>query len=130
MTNWGLSSKSTVNPPSTACAATPPTRPSDSQTGRAAAGERRSDPSTARITATETSPVKTRLTNSIMAFASLVSRGERLPGEQLGQSGHPRPESVSRTAPPVTMMTASSTAATNVTRRYAAGLKRGSRARG
>jgi hypothetical protein len=61
--------------------------------------------------------VKTRFTNSIMALASLAPRGASRPGEQLGQSGQPRPESVSRTAPPVTMMIASSTAAANVTRR-------------
>ena len=41
--------------------------------------------------------------------------------EHVGQSGHPSPEFVNRTAPPVTMMNASAMVATNVILRYAAG---------
>jgi hypothetical protein len=40
-----------------------------------------------------------------MAEVSLALWGAKRPGEQFGQSVHPRPEPVSRTAAPVTMMT-------------------------
>ena len=46
---------------------------------------------------------------------------------QLTPTGHARPELLRRTAAPVTMMIASSTAATIVTRRYAIGLRCGTR---
>ena len=69
------------------------------------------------MTVRETSPVKTRLTNSIMAFTSLAAWGVSRPASQFGHSGHPRPEPLSRTAPPVTMMTATRTMAANAMRR-------------
>ena len=62
-----------------------------------------------------------------MALRSEALRGVSRPGSQLGQSGQPRPEPVRRTAPPVTITTASSTATTNVIRRNAAARERGSR---
>ena len=48
---------------------------------------------------------------------------------QLSPTGQPSPESVSRTAPPVTMMIVSRIAATSVMRRYASGLRCGTRMR-
>ena len=57
-----------------------------------------------------------------MAWASLDERGVRRPGEQLGQSGHPRPEPLSRTAPPVMMMMAKKIVAAKAIRWKALGL--------
>ena len=80
---------------------------------------RASDPRTATITTTDTSPVTSRLTYSMVAWPadSWNSWGASLPSAQVGQSGQPRPEPVTRTAPPDTMIAASRTSATNVTRR-------------
>ena len=84
-------------------------------------------PSTATITATDTRPVNMRLSDSIHWCESDWACAVSWPVEQLGHDGHPRPESLRRTAPPVTMMIASSTAATIVIRRYASGLRCGTR---
>jgi hypothetical protein len=88
---------------------------------------RTSEPSTATITTSDTRPVTTRLTNSIMACESVADSGVRLPGSQLGHSGHPRPDPVSRTDAPVTTMRARRTTATSAMRRYWLGLTRGRR---
>ena len=53
-------------------------------------------------------PVKSRLMYSIQPCPSAAPCGTRWPGEQFGQSEHPSPDWVSRTAPPVTMMAARS----------------------
>ena len=79
------------------------------------------------ITMIETAPVKSRLMYSIQPCSSAAPWGTRWPGEQLGQSGQPSPDWVRRTAPPVTMIAASSRQATKVILRYAAGLSRGMR---
>ena len=79
------------------------------------------------ITATDTRPVNSRL--------SVLDGGVLVDGPcawswlfgQLTPDGHPRPEFVRRTAAPVTMMIASSIAATIVIRRYAIGLRCGTR---
>ncbi len=124
ITNWGFRSNSTVSCPSTACARTPATNPIDSAVRSFRLGIRTRLPRTATITATDTRPVKSRLTCSIVACSLAAPWAcSRLFG-QLIPTGHPRPELVRRTAAPVTMITASSAAATNVIRRYAAGLSR------
>ncbi len=81
------------------------------------------------ITATDTRPVNIRLSDSIHWWESDCACAVSWPVEQLGHDGHPRPESDSRTAPPVTMMIASRMAATMVIRRYAIGLRCGTRMR-
>ena len=106
ITNSGRRSKMTVSPPTTACARTPATRPSESQMRSRRRGSRRNDPSTHTITAIDTAPVNMRLTNSTIAWPPSAPLGVSRPGSQLGQSGQPRPEPVRRTAAPVTMMTA------------------------
>ena len=54
----------TVSPPRTIWATTPTTRPTESHVRSRRRGARTSDPSTARITSTDTSPVNSRFTNS------------------------------------------------------------------
>ena len=95
-------------------AITPTTRPAESHTRSLRRGARASEPSTATITTIETAPVKSRLMYSIQPWPSEAPCGTRWPGEQFGQSEHPSPDWVSRTAPPVTMMAARSRTATKV----------------
>ena len=71
------------------------------------------------MTPTETSPVNSRLICSIAAC--LVATSTSCWSLHRGQSSHPRPEPVSRTAAPVTTMMHSSARATTVIRRYVAG---------
>jgi hypothetical protein len=59
--------------------------------------------------------VTVRFTNSTMAWYSQGATSRS--SEQVGQSGHPRPDPVIRTAPPVTMMKATAAVASPVTRR-------------
>ena len=66
ITNGGSSSFFTTSAPSSACAITPSTRPSDSHTRSRRRGVRTSDPNTAMITAIDTIPVTMRLMNSIL----------------------------------------------------------------
>ena len=73
ITNGGESSLSTTSLPSTICTITPATRPSESSTRSVRRGARTSDPSTATITASETSPVTVRFTNSTMAWKSFAA---------------------------------------------------------
>ena len=68
ITKPGLRSNSTVRPPSTACAKTPATRPTESHTRSRRRGVRTRLPSTATITAIDTSPVNRRFTNSTIAL--------------------------------------------------------------
>ncbi len=116
-----------MSPPSTACANTPATRPSESQVRSRRRGVRTRLPSTATITAIDTSPVNIRLSDSIHWCESDAAWAVSWPESQFGHDGHPSPDDVSRTAAPVTMMTASRIAATSVICRYAAGLNRGTR---
>jgi hypothetical protein len=81
---------------------TPATRPSDSHVRSRRRGTRTSEPSTAAITATATTPVNSRFTCSIAAW--LLDTSMRRSSLQFGQSSHPRPLPVSRTAAPVTTM--------------------------
>ena len=114
ITNGGASLNSTVSPPRTIWAMTPATRPHDSTTRSRRRGRRTSEPRTAAITRTETAPVTARFPNSTRAWYSHGAT-TRLRAH-VGQSGHPRPEPVTRTAPPVTMITPTATAARAVMR--------------
>ncbi len=67
------------------------------------------------MTMTDTSPVTVRFTNSTRAWYS--SGATIRPSAQVGQSGQPSPDPVTRTAPPVTTMKPRATRATNVIRR-------------
>ena len=115
MTNGGARWNSTVKPPSTIWASTPATSPSDHRVRSRRLGTRTNEPSTASITATDTSPVMSRLTNSIMALTS--SGATNWSCSQVGQSEQPSPDPVSRTPAPVTMMNARASAANRVMRR-------------
>ena len=64
---------------------------------------------------TETAPVMSRFTNSTMGLSS--SGATKRSCSQPGQSEQPRPDPVSRTAPPVTMMKHRATSAISVIRR-------------
>ncbi|NCY16392.1 MAG: hypothetical protein EBX39_06420 [Actinobacteria bacterium] len=75
---------------------------------------RSSEPSTATMTMTETRPVMVRLMNSTMAWYS--SGATYRSDSQVGQSEHPSPEPVSRTAAPVMMMNTSASSASRVMR--------------
>ncbi len=64
---------------------------------------------------TDTAPVTVRFTNSMRAW---VSSGATIrPSAQVGQSGQPSPDPVTRTAPPVTTMNPRATGASRVTLR-------------
>ncbi len=65
----------------------------------------------ARPTTTHTTSVSIRLVNSMIPWMPIAAVGARSPPVQVGQVGQPRPEPVSRTAPPVTTI---STLATRV----------------
>ena len=78
-------------------------------------GVRSSEPSAASATATDTTPVIVRFTDSTSAL--YWSGGTTLPRAQVGQSGQPRPDPVRRTAPPVTTMAKRATTAAPVMRR-------------
>ena len=109
-------------PPSTIWPMTPPTRPSDSHVRSRRRGSRTRAPSTARMTAIATTPVKRRFTCSIAPW--VLDTSTKLLRLHSGQSGQPRPEPVRRTSAPVTMITARASAASRVRRRYVAGRSR------
>ena len=110
----GSSSVLTSRPPSTTWASTPATRPSDSRVRSDRRGRRLAEPSTAAITASATTPVNSRFPNSIRAWYSRSATNRS--SEQVGQSSHPRPDPVRRTAAPVTTMVASAHRANRVRR--------------
>jgi hypothetical protein len=90
------------------------TRPHAQRTRSGRGGSRRRAPRTASTTATDTAPVKVRLTNSIHPFAPVAPRGTSEPSSQVGQVGHPMPDPVSRTAAPETTIAPTATSATAV----------------
>ncbi len=104
-TTSGDSPVSTVTPPMAACTRTPAgwTRASR-QTARRSRASRRAARTTHTATAS-TTKVMRRLPNSMNVVHSAVAAcGTTDPPSQVGQSGHPNPEPVIRTIPPVTMM--------------------------
>jgi hypothetical protein len=64
-----------------------------------------------------TAPVIRRLTHSTMPWVSLAERGVKLSASQVGQVEQPRPDPVSRTAAPVTMMNTSAASVARAMRR-------------
>lgn len=66
------------------------------------------------MTATETRPVTMRLMNSTWAWKRLGATN--LVAVHAGHLGQPRPDPVSRTPPPVTMMKPSASSASSVIR--------------
>ena len=114
-TSHGFRWLSTTMPPRTTWPTTPATSPHDHRTRSARRGLRASEPSTAAITATDTSPVMSRLPNSIQPWNS--ASGTNRSCSQVGQSEQPRPDPVRRTAAPVTTIPASRTRATPQIRR-------------
>ena len=108
-TTHGFRSVSTVKPPMIACAGIP-----SASTKASSRTSRRSEPHAATNVATAiatSTNVSSRLPNSIAACTSRAPCGVNDVDVQRGQVGQPRPEPVSRTAPPVTTST---TLATNV----------------
>jgi hypothetical protein len=129
----GLSAVSTVIPPSTACSTTLAGCAAASQTRSARRSGFPSGPGTrnrhaAMKTATATAittNVRRRLPNSIQVFAIVwpgVRVATRLLVVQSGQSGQPSPDSLSRTAAPVTMIPALATTPANARRRIDVGV--------
>ena len=119
MVKRGSSSVLTSSAPSTTWASTPATSPSDSTVRSRRLGRRIQEPSTAAITARATTPVNSRFRNSISAWYSRSAT--KRSSEQVGQSSHPRPEPVRRTAAPVTTMVARAHSANRVSRAYVGG---------
>ncbi len=112
----GWRSTSTVTPPSTIWARTPVTSPSDSHVRSRRRGTRTRAPSTAAMTARLTSPVNRRLSCSMAACGDDTSMNLVL--LHAGQSAHPNPDPVRRTAAPVTMIAQIASRAPTVTARY------------
>src|SRR5262249_30619998 len=92
-------------------------------------GGRKRLPSTARITATDTRPVNSRLTCSTVAGSLAGPCACSWLFGQMTPTGQPRPEPGSPTAAPATREIARGTAATIVPRGYAMGLRCGTRMR-
>ena len=107
MTNGGASLWSTVSPPSTTSAKMPATRPEASTTRSRRRGRRLMAARTTSTMATVMATLTRRLPNSTQAWN--WSGATTLVEVHAGQSLQPRPEPVSRTAPPLTMATASAT---------------------
>ena len=109
ITNPGARWLRTVNPPSTAWATTPSGSSTASQ-ARSRRNGRRVKASTAATTViTPTTPETARLPNSISAC--VLSGGSGVP-PHFGQFAQPSPESVSRTAAPVSTIRVSAASVT------------------
>lgn len=92
---------------------TPATSPQDQRTRSERLGVRRYASQTTSPTDADTASEMSRLPNSIQGWNP--HSGTMRSAEHWGQSSHPRPELVSRTADPVKMMPANNTAATQTT---------------
>ncbi len=64
-----------------------------------------------------TAPVTWRFAHSIIPWVSLAERGVKLSGSHSGTVGQPRPDPVSRTAAPVTMISTSDASVITTSRR-------------
>jgi hypothetical protein len=107
ITTHGLSVVRTVAMPITAWAGMPSSRTTAgtmrSRRGRSERNVRTIASSMANAMATSTN-VSSRLPNSMRPWTPISGVGTRESSAQFGTSGQPRPEPVSRTAPPVTTM--------------------------
>ena len=93
------------------------------------AGPPQRAPTTVATASRPTAALSIRLANSTMAWPSLADRGVKLSGSQRGQVEQPRPDPVSRTPAPTTVMTTRATSVTRTRVRSADGDRRGSRTR-
>ena len=124
----GLRLVSTTIPPSTICASTPPGCAAASQTRsarRRPAGRNRQAATRTATATTVTATVTMRLPNSIQVWnigSPRVCAAIRLLRVHCGQSGQPSPDLLSRTAAPVTMITAVDTTPASAIARIAAGV--------
>ena len=120
ITQPGLSPYQTVMPPSTAWQRTP----SGSSSAISARSRRNGRRNQARIAAARqgrpTTPVSSRLPNSMNACVE-SSGVSRVPWQR-GQSGQPSPEPVRRTAAPVKTISVHTTSAETATQKYARGV--------
>ena len=119
MTTGGERCVRTVTAPTTTWAAVPATMPHDNQMRSVRLGTRRCAPSTAAMTARATRPETMRLPYSTHAWPSRA--GTNSVSVQPGQSVHPSPDPVRRTAAPVTTIAVSATSASNATARKRCG---------
>ncbi len=117
-TSQGLRCVSTVRPPSTAWAGMP------SAATVASARSRTSAIATSQVATATTASTKVscRLVNSIRPWIAYCLVGVSDESVHLGQVGQPSPESVNRTAPPVTTMTTFETTDANASPRNQAGV--------
>src|SRR5439155_26231867 len=98
MTKGGPRATSTVTPPRTAWATTPPTRADDNHTSSRRRGRLRIDPTSVAITTTLMRLVNSRFPHSTTAW---YSHGPMIrPPSHAGHVGQPSPDPVTRTAAP------------------------------
>src|SRR4051795_2900855 len=121
MTTSHWRSSSTVIPPSTPCATTPPISAHARTTRSRRNGRRRSAATPAAIEKNATTEDSRRLPYSIATCES--SSGVKPPWQR-GQSGQPRPDPDSRTPAPENTIRTSAASAAQARRRLAAGVKR------
>jgi hypothetical protein len=98
----GLRSVRTVTPPTSACAGMP--RPSHRASTRRSRRPDCQALTNVTIATAESTNVSVRLPNSMAEWKSRAPCGVNESSVQRGHVGQPRPEAVSRTAPPVSTM--------------------------
>ena len=101
-TTHGLSLVSTVMPPMIACSGTPRAMPVARRRDRLSTGRYRMAATQVAIATATNTQVSRRLPNSMTPWMPISACGVYEPSVHCGQVGHPSPESVTRTAPPVT----------------------------
>jgi hypothetical protein len=117
ITDTGARWKITTRPPTTALPSTQAGRPSDQRNSSGLTSRKRRAPTTATSVNSMTAPVMSRLTNSTIPLRSDAEWGVKLSGSHDGQVEQPSPESVRRTAAPVTMIITSDASVISVIRR-------------
>jgi hypothetical protein len=127
MTETGERWSHTTNAPTMPFDATQANTPHDQRTRSRRRGSRRRAPATVATASRPTAALSIRLANSTMAWPSLADRGVKLSGSQRGHVEHPRPDPVSRTPAPTTVMTTRATSVTRTRVRNADGDRWGSR---
>ncbi len=127
MTTHGFRSVSTVTPPMSACAGTPNSTMAASCTTLRRRGSARNAAISTAAASAPTTKVSVRLPNSTtpwMPSSGVLTSDSSV---QLGNVGQPSPESVSRTAPPVTTIPICATSEAIAHRRKAGREGRGMR---
>jgi hypothetical protein len=118
----GLRPAHTVMPPSTALPITIQNCDQASRVSPRRSGLTARAAMIVQPTAADRTYVSIRLPNSIAPWMPCSGVAKRLSSVHLGQVSQPRPEPVSRTAPPVTMMTTLITTAESAARRSVLGV--------